>query len=263
MKPHTAHALTVMTREGYERIADQFDRTRRKHWNDFTVFDSSVKEGDSVLDIGCGNGRLFSYLAHKSIAYVGIDASRSLIARAETAYHAHPLEPRFIVGDILSLDHIQELRGKKFHAIFMVASFHHIPRRRQALAALKRARQFLLPNGLLCMENWNLWRLEKGPKTAWSGLSRRLSFALLPWEKEYGISHFDLGINDIITEWKSEGVKGHLYYHAYTVRALRSLLHEAGYTIKQSYYIRDGVRARWWNGKNIMTIAQPLNSRHR
>lgn len=256
MTSRTARILTAMTRQGYEQIASQFDRSRQQCWGDFTVFDSLVKDGTNVLDIGCGNGRLFSYLSDRNITYIGVDASPSLIMRAQEKYRAHERGPQFVVGDIRSLDRIPQIRGRKFHTIFMIASFHHIPLHSQALDALKMIRQFLLPEGLLCMENWNLWRMEKGTKTAWRGLRDRCSFAPLPWEKEYGISRFDLGINDIITEWKSANAQGYLYYHAYTIRALRSLLDAAGYCDIQSYYVRDGARAHWWNGKNTMILAR-------
>lgn len=161
-----------------------------------------------------------------------------------------------MVGDILALEDILEIREKKFDIITMIASFHHLPQRSQALEALKLIQGFLAPEGLLCMENWNLWRFDKSRKTVWGSLQDRLQASPLPWEQQYGISHFNLGLHDIVTEWQSGGVKGFLYYHVYTIRALRSLLRESGYADARSYYIRDGKRAHWWNGKNIMTIAR-------
>jgi len=255
MTSQTARAITTMTREGYEHIADQFSRSRQHSWGDFSVFDSLVKDGAVILDIGCGNGRLFSYLSGKKISYTGIDSSPSFIALAQETYRPHSPAPQFVVGDILALDTISEIRGKNFDIITMIASFHHIPQRSQALEALKQIRHFLAPQGLLCMENWNLWRFEKSRKTVLGALQNRLQVSPLPWEQQYGISRFGLGLYDVVTEWQSGRARGFLYYHAYTIRALRSLLREAGYTDARSYYIRDGIRVHWWNGKNIMTIA--------
>ncbi|PIX02803.1 SAM-dependent methyltransferase, partial [bacterium (Candidatus Gribaldobacteria) CG_4_8_14_3_um_filter_42_11] len=41
-----------------------------------------VKDGDKVLDVGCGNGRLVKAFENKKISYLGVDNSEKLIKLA-------------------------------------------------------------------------------------------------------------------------------------------------------------------------------------
>jgi ubiquinone/menaquinone biosynthesis C-methylase UbiE len=56
----------------------------------------SLLQGDSILDLACGQGVLSRHL--KEMLYVGIDLSKSLIAAAKS--YRHPKNHQFHVGDI-------------------------------------------------------------------------------------------------------------------------------------------------------------------
>ena len=53
-----------------------------------------LKEGDKVLDLGCGNGRFYDFFKKRKVDYVGIDNSERMI---EIAKEKHP-EARFGVS---------------------------------------------------------------------------------------------------------------------------------------------------------------------
>ena len=61
-------------------------------------FIDHIKPGDSILDLGCGNGYLSYDLAKKARKVVGIDHQRYLIESAKANYKSDNLE--FIIGDI-------------------------------------------------------------------------------------------------------------------------------------------------------------------
>lgn len=49
-----------------------------------------ISEGDRILDIGCGIGRLAVHLAHRTVTYVGIDPLRDCIEFAKEAFAEYP-----------------------------------------------------------------------------------------------------------------------------------------------------------------------------
>ncbi len=280
MKNTVAEKLLRMTQDSYALISDKFDKTRRNCWDDFTFFDSFVKEGMTVLDVGCGNGRLFKYLMQKrAIHYVGIDQNPKFIEIARREYSSHETDPQFYTASILEPESCRVFESRQFDVVFCIAALHHIPTKKlqeQAVAAFKR---YLRPGGMLCMENWNMWELRKGKKNVWHALARRLNDTLFfrgSTDQAVGPltahENTELGWRDLVTEWGGggttvrnrpipdscgdSGCRGFLYYHAFTMSELRKLLGTSGFTTLHEFYIRDGKPAHWWNGKNIITIAK-------
>jgi ubiquinone/menaquinone biosynthesis C-methylase UbiE len=62
------------TREDYNRIAKYFDSTRN-NVGELEIFKKFVKNGQNILDWGCGNGRLVYLLKDKKVNYFGTDQS--------------------------------------------------------------------------------------------------------------------------------------------------------------------------------------------
>lgn len=65
------------------------------------ILNIGVLNKDTVLDVGCGYGDLYAYLAERgvSVTYVGVDKRESAINEARRRYDAE-----FICGDIFSID---------------------------------------------------------------------------------------------------------------------------------------------------------------
>lgn len=61
----------------------------------------SLKQGDSVVDLGCGNGALSSYLFDQCTGLLGIDISPYLIGIASEVF-GRPPNYQFRVGDMIS-----------------------------------------------------------------------------------------------------------------------------------------------------------------
>lgn len=208
-------ALREKVKRDYNAIAGEFSKSRQRDWKEFEVFRPYLKKGMRVLDLGCGNGRLVDFLSEWRVNYTGMDQSEELV---KLARRAHPNE-HFEVADMAELPAMKE----KWDAIFMVASFHHLPRKEQ-LRVLKWVVVHLEKDGLLFMTNWNLfqWRFAG----TW--------FKTLFWPR--------WGFKGLGIPWKG-GVRR--YYYAFTARELRKLLRAAGFTLLEEQ-----------KGRNFVTIAR-------
>lgn len=221
MRKEIAEQTLLKVKQDYELIAENFSQTRKYLWSDFEPFKTYIKTGMKVLDVGCGNGRLFELFKDKNVDYSGIDNCARLIQIAQAKYGPH-----FTEGDILALPFQQP----EFDIAFMLAVLHHIPGEEYRLTVLKNINKTLKPGGYLMMTNWDLWQ----PKYQKYIVKNNL-------KKLMGFSHLDL--NDCLIPWQGKVLR---YCHAFTRHELRGLLHKSGFEIiSQSF-----------TGHNILTIAK-------
>lgn len=80
---------------------------------------AELQAGERLLDIGCGQGVLAPHILKKGAAYVGVDASKSLIHMARK-YHGK--RAAFLQGDARYLHRLSPIRGNDFDvAVFMLS----------------------------------------------------------------------------------------------------------------------------------------------
>ena len=71
--------LLAQVKDGYNQIAEHFSRTRYAPWSEFGLFKEYIKDGQRILDLGCGNGRLVIYAAENfKVKAVGLEISLPL-----------------------------------------------------------------------------------------------------------------------------------------------------------------------------------------
>ncbi len=211
--------LLEIVRKNYEEVASSFNQTRKKPiWPELSKLTEQVKEGDKVLDAGCGNGRLLEAFQGKEIKYLGVDFSSELIKKARENYP----EEKFLEGDILNLGKIEEVN---FDYVFSVAVLHHLPGKDLRIRALKQLKNKAKPGAGIIITNWNLWSQR------WS---RRLILKFLIL-KIFGKHKMDFG--DILFDWKGNKETGYSqrYYHAFRKRELKKLARQADLKIKKNY----------------------------
>ncbi len=260
MDKQTQKNLLETVKRNYEEIAEDFSETRKKYlWPELIKLAGEVKDGDKILDAGCGNGRLLEVLKNKKINYLGIDASEKLIKLAEQKfsdpnYHRFSGIPptiniikrrdKFQIRDILELSKMPEIN---FDYVFSAAVLHHLPGEDLRLAALKQLKNKIKPEGKIIITVWNLWSQKKFRKiiirTELLKLFNKLK--LIFRRKRSGKSRIaecralsisgDFG--DIVFDWKnSKGEKtSRRYYHAFRKRELKKIIKKAGLRIEKIY----------------------------
>ena len=133
-----------------EKTKNHFDKTASEY-NDSSdgkfvegMYDALVKEiqkseSGRILDVGCGNGNLFTLLPDGKYELYGVDFSKNMIDEAKMNCK---LQATFSVADAESLPFDDD----SFDMIVCNASFHHYTRPDDVL---KEMRRVLKPSGKL------------------------------------------------------------------------------------------------------------------
>lgn len=210
-----AQHLMNKTKEDYNLISKDFSDTRYFVWSEFNMSKDYIKDGERILDLGCGNGRLIELFKEKNIEYIGIDNSEKLINIAkEKCATFKNVNFKFIVADVLNLP----FEDNYFDKIFSVAVLHHIPSEEYRLQSLKEVKRVLKNNGILVLSVWNLWRRTKTLKL----LIKDTILKILGKSK--------LDFKDIFVPWQNKILR---YLHCFTKKELINLIKKAGFKIKK------------------------------
>ncbi len=141
----------------YNKIAKEFDRTRRTVWTHVANFLDSVEKDSLLLDNGCGNGKNMLY--RKDLLCVGIDISKGQVEVCREK------KLKVVEGSMVYLP----FEDNTFDVILCTASYHHLQKdaeRREALAEMYRC---LKPKGRVLL-------------TVWSSESNTSEDTMVPWK---------------------------------------------------------------------------------
>jgi len=231
MNTLTAKKIVDKTRDDYNLIAEQFASTRKFNWTDTLqpIQDLDLKIGDRVLDLGCGNGRLFKLLEKNQIEYYGIDISERLIEFAKKDVPGGS----FVVGDITNTPY----ENNFFDFVLSIAVLHHIPTDELREQSLKEVYRITKPGGKIMLTVWYFWETKKYLKLIDNHEhdGQVSGDFLMPWKNGHG---------DTITK---------RYFHAWKAEELHGLLAEAGFI---DINVRQSKKSSGLPGYNLVATAQ-------
>ncbi len=231
MQPETQTKLLALNRRFYATVADPFDATRMATPPGKVELVTRLPLGASaqpttVLDVGCGNGRLAWLLEARGrpIDYVGVDANDHLLTRAREHTQAlQQVQARFVQADLSDPEWIQTVprppRG--FAVVGCLATLHHLPgvdlRRRVLgdLAALVAAR------GLIAISTWQFLT------------SLRMSAKVVDWAA-VGIDPTTVDPGDALLPWQQGGYAVR-YVHQLDAAEVADLAAHAGLRVVDRY----------------------------
>ena len=112
------------------------------------LIDRFFQNGSTVLDVGCGAGRVSVALAKKGYVVTGLDFLPEMIELANRQANSHGINVEFKVMDATNLDFLRESFQ---NVLFLFNLLESIPRKRNRERALRKAWGVLEPGGyLLC-----------------------------------------------------------------------------------------------------------------
>ncbi|KAL7840414.1 hypothetical protein AOLI_G00257370 [Acnodon oligacanthus] len=136
------HLETQYVHRVYEEISAHFSSTRHAPWPKVRDFLLSLRPGDMLADIGCGNGKYLGI--NPQIVTVGCDRSVNLVGIcAERGFQA-------FVSDALNIP----LRSSSFDACISIAVIHHFSTKERRLAAVEELVRLLKVRGRALIYVW-------------------------------------------------------------------------------------------------------------
>jgi ubiquinone/menaquinone biosynthesis C-methylase UbiE len=230
MKNEIAKKILSETEIGYDLISEKFSATRKHFWRNLEFIRDYTKEGDTVLDYGCGNGRLLDLLDFKDIHYWGIDVSQKLIEFAKNSYGSENKQ-------FLKIDPSQTslaLENNFFNTIYSIAVFHHFPSKQYRLDMARELYAKTKEGGRIIVTVWNLWQRNYIKNILHNWKQKMKGESEMDWH-DCKISFTD-----------NQGKRFDRFHHAFTKRELKNLFQKAGFVIERCEII---------DGRNILLIA--------
>jgi 2-polyprenyl-3-methyl-5-hydroxy-6-metoxy-1,4-benzoquinol methylase len=223
MKEQLKKEIIKLVEQSYQCAADHPKHAKEKAlWPELIKIAGSIEQGN-ILDVGCGNGRIYKLFAdHKDIHYVGVDSCTQLITAAQTNAVQATNEPEFIVGNILELNQIPQVN---FDYLFCIDVLHHLPDKKMRLDAMKQIKNKVRPGGEIIITVWNFWKQPQYRKLIFK-------FLLLKLFKKN-----KMDLCDILIETKDpkDNTFNKCYYHAFYAHEIKKLMKQSGLKIKGFY----------------------------
>jgi len=147
VEPAVRHRLQQWTSDFYRHHAASFDESRSGSWDSWDTVLGQLGLFESLLDVGCGNGRFASFLdAHRvSVSYLGIDGEPAFIHAANTRHPQHS----FFLQDLY-----EPFTVDPFDVVVCFGVMHHIPGASERLAFLHRLAATVNSGGSLALSFW-------------------------------------------------------------------------------------------------------------
>jgi tRNA (uracil-5-)-methyltransferase TRM9 len=192
MNDVTVKRLNQINQEFYRITAGSFDESRGQPWPGWDVLLPYLKPSLTVLDVGCGNGRLGLFLGEKlgaTLTYHGLDNNPTLLERARVALsHLDAcLENRDIVAN--------PPNEGEYNLVALFGVLHHVPGREQRRAFIQNLAQCVAPGGHLGFAAWCFYEYE------------RFRERIVPWPDDIEVER-----HDYLLDWR-RGARALRYCH--------------------------------------------------
>lgn len=242
-------------REFYDAEAKKYAQTREKHRSEAKIFLDEIQNNEKktikILEFGCGWGRLLKYIkdiSGKKIQYIGVDLSQELlnIAKKQIKATDKHIQATFVCDDITNA--IKAYKQESFDYIIGIASFQHIPSRKERFYLMKNFYRLLHYDGKLMMTNWSFS----------SRFLAKFQSEMIKAIGKYIVSRGKKEWNTILIPWKSQRQVFWRMYHIFTRKELVALHVLSGFLVNKLTYLdaKGDETDQRRQSKNTLSIGQ-------
>jgi len=138
--------------ETWDLIAQSFDKTRQKPWDQCISFIKNLSEENTVVDICCGNGRHILPCSKKCKKVIGIDISSELLSIVKKKLKHNSIKNTDLIhSDVVHIP----LRDDSFESVLFIAALHNIKCRENRIKSLLEVKRILKKDGQALISVWS------------------------------------------------------------------------------------------------------------
>lgn len=245
MNASTAAALSRINERFYARYEEAFSATRSRPWPGWSRAlqpflsqrrRTAESRPDSILDVGCGNGRFGVFLDSADPGpnrYLGLDSSAEILHRArQNLDGSGSLEASFRLQDLIDPDGVLQPGERGFDLVAVFGVLHHLPgleRRRRLLEELAAS---LAPGGFLIASFWQFAGRSRFRRriVSWSDHNRASADPVDQAQLEAGDYLLAWGERGDTGERNGEALGARRYCHYADPREAEALIDSLGLT---------------------------------
>ena len=227
---------TTQVRDVYNKIADDFSRTRYSMWPRVEEFINSLDKNTLVADVGCGNGKYLDALSEKRVT-LGSDFSQGLINVCQDK--KRKTQAGLLVSDCL----VSPLRDNLFDAAISIAVIHHMTSFERRLQAFKELARVLKPGGRALATVWafeqkntNYVDKKNFENDKNSNSDDEDSQKVIPVHK----ARTEFKSSDLLVPWKLNGKTYHRFYHVFKKGEIEEILSKIKNVSIEKVFYDDG-----------------------
>lgn len=200
--------------ETWDKIAESFDKTRKKPWPIVIDFIKNQQKNKIFADLGCGNGRHLIPAANHFKKVIGIDISSELIKIVEKKIRLKKIDNvELIHSNLINIP----IKENKIHSIIYIAALHNIRYRKNRIQSLKEIKRIMKKNGSALISVWSQEQ-EKFRE-------------IFEKKKKEGFEQKEFG--DIEIYWRQDKLNIPRFYHLYRENEFKEDIKKTGLKIKK------------------------------
>ncbi|MBC6481690.1 MAG: class I SAM-dependent methyltransferase [Hormoscilla sp. GM7CHS1pb] len=142
-----------LSKSEYNKSSYFYDEIMNEFKMYFSLYEDLVEilKPKSVLELGCGMGRLFWIFMKEAKEITGIDLSDEMISQGRKYYAEHKVENAIV--EFVNTDMCSFQLNKKYDLIvFALSVLKHLSTDKERLAALKKAKEHLSEEGFIVID---------------------------------------------------------------------------------------------------------------
>ncbi|MBC8172199.1 MAG: class I SAM-dependent methyltransferase [Anaerolineae bacterium] len=214
--------LNAINREFYRITAAEFDQTRQEAWRGWETLLPYLQPSppQTVLDVGCGNGRFGVFLAQHlpgDLRYHGIDSNPALLQLAAQSLATDAPKLR------LQLDETDVIENPpttgQYDLVVFFGMLHHFPGSAERLIFMRTLADRVAPGGILAFAAWRFYEFE------------RFRERIVPWAADLA---GEVEAHDYLLDWR-RGATALRYCHYVDDAEHAALMQATGLTAISTY----------------------------